>query len=89
MMGSDVDWEKTTKKEMHDKFAMLVMANTEDVDKQLGEALDKLAGFEKSFDAKLDTKFTELLARLPPPPTVRHPCLGYVWRAQRVPLELG
>ena len=57
-----------TNKEMHDKFATLVMANTEDVDKRLGEALDKLAAFEQSFDAKLDTKFNELLARLPPPP---------------------
>ena len=63
MTGSDADWEKMTNKEMHDKFATLVMANTKDVDKRLGEALDKLVDFEKSFDAKLDTKFNELLAR--------------------------
>ena len=89
MTGSDADWEEMTNKEMHDKFATLVMANTEDVDKRLGEALDKLADFEKSFDAKLDTKFTELLARLPPPPTVPPPRSGYVGRAQRVPLDPG
>ena len=65
------------------------MVNTEDVDKQLGEALDKLAGFEKSFDTKLDTKFNELLARLPPPPPIPPPRPGYVGRAQRVPLEAG
>ena len=54
MTGSDADWEEMTNKEMHDKFATLVMANTEDVDKRLGEALDKLADFEKSFDDKLE-----------------------------------
>ena len=85
MTGSDADWEKMTNKEMHDKFATLVMANTEDIDKRLGEALDKLAAFEQSFD----TKFIELLARLPPPPPVPPPRPKYVGRAQRVPLEPG
>ena len=68
-------------------FATLVLANTEDVDKRLGEALDKLAAFEQSFDVKLDTKFNELLARLPPPHPVPPLRPGYVGRAQRVPLE--
>ena len=89
MTCSDADWEKMTNKEMHDKFTTLVMANMEDVDKRLGVALDKLAAFEQSFDAKLNTKFNELLARLPPPPPVPHPRPGYVGRAQRVPLEPG
>ena len=40
MTGSDTDWEEMTNKEMHDKFATLVMANTEDVDKRLREALE-------------------------------------------------
>ena len=89
MTGSDADWEEMTNKELHDKFATLVMANTEDVDKRLGEAPHKLADFEKSFDAKLDTKFNELLARLPPPPPVPPLRPGYVGRAQRVPLDPG
>ena len=88
MIASDVDWEKMTNKEMPDKFATLMMANTEDVDKRLGEALDKLAAFEQSFDAKLDTKLNELLACLPPPP-VPPPRPGYVGHAQRVALEPG
>ena len=78
MTGSDADWEEMTNKEMHDKFVTLVMANTEDVDKRLGEAIDKLAALEQSFDAKLDTKFNVLLACLPPPPPVPPPRPGYV-----------
>ena len=79
MTGSDADWEKMTNKDMHDKFATLVMANMEDVDKRLGEALGTM----------LDSKFNELLARLPPPPPVPPPRPGYVGRAQRVSLEAG
>ena len=69
--------EKMMNKEMHDKFATLVMENTHDINKRLGEALDKLVVLEQIFYTKLNTKFNELLARLPPLP-VPPPRPGYV-----------
>ena len=89
MTGSEDEWENLTNKEMHTKFTTLVMDNMQDIDKRLGEALDKIAGLEQAFDTKLDTKFTALLARLPPPAPVQPLRPGYVGRAQRVPLEPG
>ena len=53
MSGSDEEWENLTNKEMHTKFSKLVMANTQDVDKRLGEALDKITGLEQAFDMKI------------------------------------
>ena len=88
MSGSDEEWENLTNKELHTKFSKLMMDNTQDVDKRLGEALDKIAGLEKAFDTKFDSKFNELLAHLPPPP-VGPRRQGYVGHAQRVPLERG
>ena len=32
------------------------------------QAMEKITGLEKTFETKLDNKFNELLARLPPPP---------------------
>ena len=82
MSESDGEWEKMTNKELHTKFAKLVMDNTQDMDKRLGEALDKITGLEQAFDTKLDSKFNELLARLPPVGPHRQ---GFVGHAQRVP----
>ena len=65
MPGSDDEWENMTNKELHTKFAKLVTDHTQDIDTKLGEALEKITGLEKAFDTKLDTKFTEFLARLP------------------------
>jgi hypothetical protein len=53
-----------------------------DIDSKLSDAMDKIAGLEASFNTKLDAKFQEVLARLPPQPQpgVHAP------RARRVPL---
>jgi hypothetical protein len=53
-----------------------------DVDSKLSDAMDKIAGLEASFNTKLDAKFQEVLARLPPQsqPGVHVP------RARHVPL---
>ena len=40
----------------------------QDVLNNFEEAMEKITGFEKTFETKLDNKFNELLARLPPPP---------------------
>ena len=89
MSGSGDEWESLTNKELHTKFAKLVIDNTQDIDKRLGEALEKITGLEQSFDTKLDAKFNELLARLPPPPAAAPRRPGYVGYAQRVPREQG
>ena len=91
MAGSDsdvIDWENLTNKELHDKFAQLVTEHVQELDTRFGEAMDKIDGFEKTFNTKLDTKFNELLARLPPPPAAqRQP--GTVGRARRVLIDQG
>jgi hypothetical protein len=53
-----------------------------DVDSKLSDAMEKIGGLEASFNAKLDAKFQEVLARLPPQPQsgVHAP------RARHVPL---
>ena len=57
------DWENMTKQELHDKFAQMMTEQVHDIDSRFAEAID---GVEKLIDTKLDTKFTELIARLPP-----------------------
>src|ERR1043165_4338409 len=57
------DWENMTKQELHDKFAQLMTEQVHDIESRFAEAID---GVEKLIDTKLDAKFTELLARLPP-----------------------
>src|ERR1041384_7015068 len=59
------DWENMTKQELHDKFAQLMTEQVHDIESRFAEAID---GVEKLIDTKLDAKFTELLARLPPQP---------------------
>jgi hypothetical protein len=85
----DVDLEKMTSAELHAHFTRLLVGHAQDVDTHLGDvdsklsdAMDKITGLEASYNTKLDTKFQEVLARLPPQsqPGVHVP------RAHRVPL---
>jgi hypothetical protein len=85
----DVDLEKMTSAELHAYFTRLLVAHAQDVDTCLGDvdsklsdAMDKIVGLEASFNAKLDAKFQEVLAPLPPQLGVHAP------RARRVPLVL-
>src|SRR3954468_10924553 len=57
-----------TNEELHAHFSALLVSRAEDVDTRLGEfdtkltnAVDKIDGLEKSFNAKLDVRFKELL----------------------------
>ena len=69
----------------------------EDVLNRFEEAMEKIYGIEKAFETKLDNKFNELLARLPPPAAPvaplqqqkQHRLPNQVGRAQRVPIEPG
>src|SRR3954471_23316926 len=63
-----------TNEELHAHFSALLVSRAEDVDTRLGEfdtkltnAVDKIDGLEKSFNAKLDVRFKELLNRFPAP----------------------
>ena len=71
MAGSqadETDWENMTNKELHDKFQQMMSGHVQDVLNRFEEAMEKIDGMEKTFETKLDNKFNELLARLPPPP---------------------
>src|SRR3954470_24152483 len=66
-----------TNEELHAHFSELLVSRAEDVDTRLGEfdtkltnAMDKIDGLEKSFNAKLDARFKEILNRLPAPAPV-------------------
>src|SRR3954467_2566954 len=59
------DWENMTNQELHDKFAQMMTEQVHDIESRFAEAID---GLEKMIDTKLDAKFTELIARLPPQP---------------------
>jgi len=105
MAGSqadETDWENMTNKELHDKFQQMMSGQVGDVLNRFEEAMEKIDAVEKSFETKLDNKFTELLKRLPQPPPAAHvaplqqqqPHLqrrlpNQVGRAQRVPIEIG
>ena len=70
MAGSqadETDWENMTNKELHDKFQQMMSGQLQDVLNRFEEAMEKIDGIEKTFEIKLDNKFNELLARLPPP----------------------
>src|SRR3954462_8014589 len=60
------DWENMTNKELHDKFAQMMTEQVYDIESRFAEAID---GVEKMIDTKLDAKFTEMMARLPPLPS--------------------
>jgi hypothetical protein len=69
----DVDPEKMINTELHAYFTRLLVGRAQDVDTCLGDldfklsdAMDKIAGLEASFNAKLDARFQEVLAHLPP-----------------------
>src|SRR3954469_19993444 len=72
------DWENMTKQELHDKFAQMMTEQLHDIESRFAEAID---GVEKMIDTKLDAKFTELIARLPPQPAAA-PALPAVAPAQ-------
>ena len=68
--ADEIDWENLSNKELHDKFQQMMTEQVQDVLNNFEEAMEKITGFEKTFETKLDSKFNELLARLPPPPPV-------------------
>src|SRR3954462_1869134 len=63
----EIDWENLTNKELHDKFQRMMNEQVQDVLNNFEEAMEKITGLEKTFETKLDNRFNELLARLPPP----------------------
>ena len=66
--ADETDWENLTNKELHDTFQQMMSVQVQDVINRFEEAMEKIDGMEKTFETKLDNKFNELLARLPPPP---------------------
>src|SRR3954464_13662684 len=75
-----------TNEELHAHFSELLVSRAEDVDTRLGEfdakitnAMDKIDGLKKSFNAKLDARFKEILNRLPAP--------AHTHGAQRIPIR--
>ena len=100
MLGSQadgIDWENLTNKELHDKFQQMMTEQVQDVLNNFEEAMEKITGLEKTFETKLDNRFNELLARLPPPAAPvaplqqqqLRPLPNQYGRAQRVPIEPG
>ena len=73
--ADEIDWENMTNKELHDKFRQMLGQQVEDVMVNFGKAMEKMDAIEKSIDTKLDTKFDELLKRLPQP-ALRHDTVG-------------
>jgi hypothetical protein len=51
----------------------LLSDHMQDVDKHFSDTMEQLEGLETTFTAKLDAKFQEVLARLPPPPPAHAP----------------
>jgi hypothetical protein len=51
----------------------LLSDHMQDVDKHFSDTMEQLEGLETTFTAKLDAKFQEVLACLPPPPPARAP----------------
>ena len=57
MAGSQVDetdWEYMTNMELHDKFQQMMTEQVQDVLNNFEEAMDKITGFEKTFETKLN-----------------------------------
>jgi hypothetical protein len=72
-MKEDVDLEKMTNAELHAHFTELLVGRAHNMDTRLGDvdsklsvAMEKIDGLQEAFNAKLDAKFQEVLARLPP-----------------------
>ena len=104
MVGSQVnetDRENMTNKELHDKFQQMMAEQVQDVLNNFEEAMEKITSLEKTFETKLDNRFNELLARLPPPAAPAAPLKQQqqqrlpprretaLRRASRVPLQPG
>jgi hypothetical protein len=51
----------------------LLSDHIQDVDNHFSDTMEQLEGLKTTFTAKLDAKFQEVLARLPPPPPARAP----------------
>src|SRR5512140_3435475 len=65
--ADEIDWENLTNKELHDKFQQMMTEQVQAVLNNCEEAMEKIIGLEKTFKTKIDNRFNELLARLPPP----------------------
>ena len=68
MPGDDdvVDPDKMTPKELYDHFNKLLVGQAQDTDTRYAELGDKVDALETSFANKIETKFQEVLGRLPP-----------------------
>ena len=89
-----IDPETMTNKELHAHFSKLLVGRAQDVDTRLTEmdtriadVIEKMDGLEATLASQFDTKFQEILARLPAPapPPGQRPQLP-AGRARRVPL---
>ena len=95
--ADEIDWENLSNKELHDKFQQMMTEQVQDVLNNFEEAMEKITGLEKTFETKLDNRFNELLARLPPPAAPvaplqqqqLRPLPNQYGRAQRVPIVPG
>ena len=65
--ADEIDWENLPNKELHDKFQQMMTEQVQDVLNNFEEAMENITVLEKTFETKLDNRFNELLARLPPP----------------------
>ena len=62
----------------------------QDVMSSFGKALERIDDIEKIIDTKLDAKFDELLARLPPPPAApAAPLQHQQWPPPCRPAQVG
>ena len=83
--ADEIDWENLSNKELHDKFQQMMTEQVQDVLNNFEEAMEKITGLEKTFETKLDNKFNELLARLPPPAAPVAP----LQQQHRLPNQVG
>ena len=75
----------------------MMSGQVQDVLNRFDEAMQKIDGIEKTFETKLDNRFNELLARLPPPAAPvaplqqqqLRPLPNQYGRAKRAPIEDG
>jgi hypothetical protein len=63
----DLDPETMTSAELHSHFTQLVGNHVQDVEKRHADTMERIEGLETSFAQQLDTRFQEMMARLPPP----------------------
>jgi hypothetical protein len=72
MIGSekkdDQDPQTMTSTKLHSHFTQLVGNYVQDVKKRHADTMESIDALETSFTQQLDTRFQEMMARLPPPP---------------------